>query len=136
MDLARDEMNSYNALQRERRNRAAVDLSVSVLSSASWPTYPDIPVRIPPGIAKAINEFEQYYYSKHNGRKLSWKHQLAHCQLRARFTKGDKEIVVSSFQAIVLLLFNDVAESETLSYKQIKEITGLCMVLPHGSAQR
>lgn len=130
MDLARDEMNSYNALQHERRTRAALDLSVSVLSSAAWPTYPDVPVRIPSDIAKATNEFEQYYYSKHNGRKLSWKHQLAHCQLRARFCKGDKEIVVSSFQAIVLLLFNDVADNETLSYNQIKDATGLCTALP------
>jgi nuclear pore complex protein Nup205 len=97
-----------------------------VLSAAAWPTYPDVPVRIPPDIAKATNEFEQYYYSKHNGRKLSWKHQLAHCQLRARFPKGDKEIVVSSFQAIVLLLFNDVPEGETLSYTQIREATSLC----------
>jgi hypothetical protein len=130
VDLARDEMNSYNSLQRERRTRAILDLNVSVLSSSAWPTYPDVPVRIPSDIAKAINQFEQYYYSKHNGRKLSWKHQLAHCQLRARFSKGDKEIVVSSFQAIVLLLFNDVAENDTLSYNQIKEATGLCMTLP------
>lgn len=128
MDIARDEMASYNAVQRERRDRPALDLNVSVLSSAAWPTYPDVPVRIPPDISKALNDFEQYYYSKHSGRKLSWKHQLAHCQLRARFPKGDKEIVVSSFQAIVLLLFNDVPEGETLSYTQIREATGLCML--------
>ncbi|EED22944.1 nuclear pore complex subunit Nup192, putative [Talaromyces stipitatus ATCC 10500] len=125
MDLARDEMSSYNAYKSQRRDKLNLDLSVNVLSAAAWPTYPDVLVRIPPDIAKAISDFEQYYHTKHNGRKLSWKHQLAHCQLRSRFDNGNKEIVVSSFQAIVLLLFNDVSEGETLSYGQIKEATGL-----------
>ena len=127
MDIARDEMASYSAYQSQQQKRLGLDLHVSVLSAAAWPTYPDAPVRIPPDIAKAISDFEQYYHTKHNGRKLSWKHQLAHCQLRSRFNKGNKEIVVSSFQAIVLLLFNDVAEGETLNYNQIQEATGLCM---------
>ncbi|KAH8705420.1 putative ubiquitin ligase subunit CulD [Talaromyces proteolyticus] len=125
MDLARDEMTSYNSYQSQRRHRLGLDLNVSVLSSAAWPTYPDVTVRIPPDIAKATSDFEQYYHTKHKGRKLHWKHQLAHCQLRSRFDKGNKEIVVSSFQAIVLLLFNDVAEGETLTYVQIKEACGL-----------
>jgi Cullin family len=127
MDLARDEMASYNALQRERREKPPLDLNVNVLSSAAWPTYPDTPVRVPVGITKALSEFEKFYNNKYNGRKLSWKHQLAHCQLRARFPRGDKEIVVSSFQAIVLLLFNDVPSGGTLRYDQIQEVTGLCM---------
>jgi hypothetical protein len=133
MDLARDEMSSYNNLQRERKERVSLDLNVSVLSSAAWPSYPDVPVRIPRDIAKATNDFEQFYASKYNGRKLMWKHQLAHCQLRASFPKGDKEIVVSSFQAIVLLLFNDISADETLSYSQIQEATGLCMYPPESA---
>ncbi|KAE8350978.1 cullin-4B [Aspergillus coremiiformis] len=125
MDVARDEMAAYNSIQRERRHRLPVDLNVSVLSAAAWPSYPDVQVRIPPEIATAVSEFEKFYYSKYNGRKLNWKHQLAHCQLRARFPKGDKELVVSSFQAIVLLLFNEVPNTGTLSYPQIQEATKL-----------
>ncbi|KAJ5227109.1 uncharacterized protein N7469_007115 [Penicillium citrinum] len=127
MEVARDEMAAYKNLQRElpRKDRAPVDLDVSVLSSASWPTYPDVPVRIPPSVATSINNFESFYHSKHTGRKLNWKHQLAHCQLRAHFPKGVKELVVSSFQAIVLILFNDVSDGEVLSYAAIQEATGL-----------
>ncbi|KAL4891287.1 Cullin family-domain-containing protein [Aspergillus ambiguus] len=131
MDVARDEMVAYNSLQRERRHRLPVDLNVSVLSAASWPTYPDVQVRIPPEIATAVDDFEKFYHTKYQGRKLNWKHQLAHCQLRARFPKGDKELVVSSFQAIVLLLFNEVPNRGTLSYSQIQEATSLCQSLPH-----
>lgn len=125
MDVARDEMASYNSIKTERKHRLPVDLQVSVLSSGSWPSYPDVPVRIPPVVMTAVNDFQDYYYTKHNGRKLTWKHQLAHCQLRARFPKGNKELVVSSFQAVVLLLFNDVGDGESLSYRQIQEGTEL-----------
>ncbi|PWY67190.1 cullin-4B [Aspergillus heteromorphus CBS 117.55] len=125
MDVARDEMGAYSSIQRERRHRLPVDLSVSVLSAAAWPTYPDVQVRIPPEIATAVDDFEKFYHTKYNGRKLDWKHQLAHCQLRARFPKGGKELVVSSFQAIVLLLFNDVPEDGVLGYQQIKEATAM-----------
>lgn len=126
MDVARDEMAAYSSLQRERRHRLPVDLNVSVLSSASWPTYPDFSIRIPPEVGAAINDFEQFYHTKYNGRKLSWKHQLAHCQIRAHFPKGNKELVVSSSQAVVLLLFNEVPDGGTVNYVQIQEATRLC----------
>ncbi|KAE8148150.1 hypothetical protein BDV25DRAFT_131493 [Aspergillus avenaceus] len=125
MDVARDEMAAYNSIQRERKHPLKVDLSVSVLSAAAWPTYPDVQVRVPPEITTAVGDFEKFYYSKYQGRKLNWKHQLAHCQLRASFPKGDKELAVSSFQAIVLLLFNDIPTDGTLNYLQIKDATNL-----------
>jgi len=125
MDLARDEMVSYNQLLDDRGTKSGPDLSVNVLSAAAWPTYPDIPVNIPTSIAKVMADFESHYKLKHSGRKLTWKHALAHCQLRARFPRGNKEIVVSGFQAIVLLLFNDVSADAQLSYPAIKAAAGL-----------
>lgn len=125
MDVARDEMASYNSIKTERKHRLPVDLNVSVISEASWPSYPNVPVQVPPVVMTAINDFENFYCTKHSGRKLQWKHQLAHCQLRARFPKGNKELIVSSFQAIVLLLFNEVPDGESLNYGQIQEATKL-----------
>lgn len=127
MDVARDEMTAYNSFKEESgKGNTPIDLNVSVLSAASWPTYPDVPVRIPQDVSKALSAYENFYHSKHTGRKLTWKHQLAHSQLRAHFPKGSKWLVVSSFQATVLLLFNDVADGESLSYAQIQKETGLC----------
>lgn len=125
MDLARDEMASFNAMLREKGERPSLELNVHVLSAASWPSYPDVPVKIPATISQTLNEFEEFYNGKYRGRKLSWKHSLAHCQIKAHFPKGNKEIVVSSFQGIVLLLFNEVG-SQTLSYRDIRDATGLC----------
>jgi nuclear pore complex protein Nup205 len=127
MDLARDEMVSYNQLQSDRGTKASgPDLNVNVLSSAAWPSYSDVSVTIPPAISKLISNFESYYHQKHSGRKLHWKHALAHCQLKAYYPKGvRKEIVVSGFQAIVLLLFNDLPNDATLSYTDIRSATSL-----------
>ncbi|OJD31192.1 ubiquitin ligase subunit [Diplodia corticola] len=125
VELSREEMASYKSLLEERGDRAPVDLSVSILSASAWPTYPDIPVIIPAEIQQSLDKFTTHYKNKHSGRKLDWKHALAHCQIKAAFPKGNKELVVSSFQAIVLVLFNTVKTGEHLSYDFLKAETGL-----------
>lgn len=126
IDLARDEMSSYKSVLEERQQKTSMELSVNVLSASAWPTYPDVTVNIPPSVLDSINDFDSHYKAKHTGRKLTWKHALAHCKLRASFPKGNKEIVVSSFQAIVLLLFNDVTIGEQIGYAEIQAATALC----------
>ena len=125
MDLAREEMKAYHQLLNDRGTQSAVELSVNVLSVAAWPTYPDIPVNLPTSILKSQYDFERHFKDKHVGRKLTWKPSLAHCQLKARFGRSAKELVVSGFQAIVLLLFNDVPAGSNLSYETIKSTTNL-----------
>ena len=125
IELAREEISSYKQLLEDRQKKAPVDLSVNVLSSAAWPSYPDVAVEIPINVQKATADFEVHYKSKHTGRRLTWKHALAHCQLRGRFPKGDKEFVVSSFQAIVMLYFNDKPADQPISYTDIQAATNL-----------
>lgn len=128
VELAREEMQSYKQRLEERMGYEKgknIDLGVNILSAAAWPTYPDIPVIIPTNVKRAIDDFELHYKSKHTGRKLDWKHALAHCQMKASFNKGSKELVVSSFQAVVLLLFNGLTESDHLTYSHILAETGL-----------
>lgn len=101
------------------------DMQVNVLTQAHWPAYPTVNVQIPPAMAMATQRFETFYDSRTSGRKLFWAHSLGMCTLTARFKHGDKELMVSEFQAIVLLLFNDLGENETISYASIAEQTGL-----------
>ena len=134
VELARDEMLSYKQRLEDRigyEKGKHVDLNVNILSSAAWPSYPDIPVVIPSNIKRSIDDFELHYKSKHSGRKLNWKHALAHCQMRATFKAGSKELVVSSFQAIVLLLFNGLGDNEQLSYAHILVESGLRKYFKH-----
>lgn len=99
-------------------------LEVFVLSQGSWPTYPETKVQIPEQMASALQEFQDYYLKSNNGRKLMWRHSLGHCQIKASFPKGDKELMVSLFQGIVILMFNDVV-TDTLNYQEIAARSGL-----------
>ncbi|KAL1900181.1 Serine/threonine-protein kinase tel1 [Sporothrix stenoceras] len=143
-ELSRDEMAAYKQwLAGTGRNEddfsslssasKAVDLNVSVLSAAAWPTYKDVALNLPPEVLEQVNKFDKYYKNKHTGRQLTWTHTLGHCLVKARFNRGIKELQVSSFQAAVLLLFNQAESGEdgegngsgVLSYTQIGESTAL-----------
>ncbi|KAL4069083.1 Cullin family-domain-containing protein [Scleroderma citrinum] len=110
---------------REYRNRLPDDnsmhLSVMVLQRSVWPfAARKKDVDLLPWMQSELEAFGAFYKSKHQGRKLDWDHSLGTATLKARFTAGTKELTVSLYQAVVLLLFNDIAE---MGYNQILEAT-------------
>ncbi|CCG84529.1 protein of unknown function [Taphrina deformans PYCC 5710] len=105
------------------KNFSNKSLEVFVLSQGSWPTYPEVKVQIPEQMTQSLQEYQDYYLKSNNGRKLMWRHSLGHCQIKASFPKGDKELMVSLFQGLVILLFN--GSEESLDYNSIKASTGL-----------
>jgi cullin 4 len=121
IELSKEEMLEHKQRMEGSDNNSKLDLSVMILSKAAWPSYPDIKVNVPQHVQHALRVFETSYKAHHGGRILEWKHGLAHCVVSAQFSKK-KELVVSGFQAIVLLLFN---KEDTLSYERILAETGL-----------
>ncbi|KAK4249891.1 Cullin family-domain-containing protein [Corynascus novoguineensis] len=142
-ELAKEEMASYKEwLAGTGRDTGGVDLTVNILSAAAWPSFPDVKVLLPKEVLVQINTFDGYYKSKHTGRRLTWKHNMAHCVIKAQFNRGPKELLVSAPQAAVLMLFNEAEDGEhaadassssssssktagVLSYEQISQSTGL-----------
>jgi hypothetical protein len=125
-EIAKDEMESYKQWCNNSPDRqGSVDLQVMILCAAAWPTYVDVRLNLPDEVATQIEMFDNYYKAKHDGRVLTWKHSLAHCSLKAKFAKGVKELAVSAFQAVVLMLFNETPAEGFLSYEQIATATGL-----------
>jgi hypothetical protein len=79
-------------------------------------------------LAPTLEAFAAFYGTKYaQGRRLAWQHSLGHCVLKATFPSGRKELDVSFFQALVLLLFNGAAGAggEGLGFAAIKERTGV-----------
>uniref|UniRef100_A0A8C5PTN6 Cullin-4B n=1 Tax=Leptobrachium leishanense TaxID=445787 RepID=A0A8C5PTN6_9ANUR len=66
--------------------------------------------------------FKTFYLGKHSGRKLQWQSTLGQCVLKAEFNEGRKELQVSLFQTLVLLMFN---EGEEFSLEEIRQATGI-----------
>ncbi|VDM65096.1 unnamed protein product [Strongylus vulgaris] len=85
-----------------------VECNVNVLTMGQWPAYETVQVTLPKQLNACLQLYEKFYDSRHTGRKLQWQPRLGQCVLKANFRPGcDKELKVSLFQAIVLLLFNN-----------------------------
>ena len=122
IDLSHEVMQAFRQSYENDADVKSIDMSVNVLTAGCWPTYPAIAVNIPDQLKNLQNKFQNFYLGKHSGRKLTWQNSQGHCVLKARFGSGLKELSVSLFQCVVLLLFNG---AEKLSYKEIAESSGL-----------
>ncbi|EST08365.1 Cullin, N-terminal [Kalmanozyma brasiliensis GHG001] len=131
VDVSKDLMDEFERFAtKQRKDQGSLsddfDLSVSVLTQAHWPTYPNIEVTLPTELAAAAERFEAFYQKRNSGRRLHWQHSLGTLSITTQFDKaGVKELQVSTFQAIVLLLFNSLSAGEKLSYVDIRTQTGL-----------
>lgn len=126
MESARAEMQAYNAQLPYKPRKAPVELNVNVLTAAAWPAYSDVKLNLPPEVERAQNDFDKFFTNRHQGKKLSWKHSLAYCHLRARYPNGNKELAVSAFQAVILTLFNDIPDGKSISFSEIRDAVQLC----------
>ncbi|KAL5709552.1 Cullin-1 [Ranunculus cassubicifolius] len=95
-----------------------IDLSVTVLTTGFWPSYKTSDLTLPAEMVKGVESFKQFYESKNKKKKLTWIYSLGSCHVNGKFDSKPIELIVTTFQASVLLLFNN---AETLSYAEIKE---------------
>lgn len=106
--------------------KARVDASYHILGTGFWPlTPPQTNFIPPPEIVTTYNNFQNFYFSKHSGRKLTWLWQLCKGEMRANYIKNTKvpfTFMVSTFQMAILLLFND---SDTVTYEDAQKATAL-----------
>ncbi len=55
---------------------------------------------------RTFDSFTNFYTQQHNGRKLTWLHQHSKGDLQTLYTKPKYILHVSTYQMVVLLLFN------------------------------
>ena len=131
VDLSRDIMRGFSAAAAAGGGGGGggvhipegVEMFVNVLTAGYWPTYAPVEVNLPRELHALQDVFREYYLGKHSGRRLVWQNSLGHCVLRATFPQcGTKELAVSLFQAVTLMLFND---SEKMTYEEIRAATGI-----------
>lgn len=129
--------------------RKSIDLSVNVLTTNNWPMEAmggrdsmngDGTRQIcqwPLEIQKLQESFKLFYLKSRNGRTLTWLDYLGSADMRCRFPKipgkegtplgkdRTHEINVPTYGMVVLLLFNDLAEGEYLSFDEIQQRTNI-----------
>ena len=106
--------------------KKAVDPNYHILGTGFWPLSPPNTAFIPPQeIVKTYTRFQNFYFDKHNGRKLTWLWQLCKGEVKANYIKGVKvphTFMVSTYQMAILLLFND---ADTVTYEDAQKATAL-----------
>lgn len=75
------------------------------------------PCTLPPAMLTSCHAFEGFYLRRHSGRKLMWQAGLGNADVRVRFRARSHDLNVSTYALVVLLLFEDVGESEFLTYE-------------------
>uniref|UniRef100_A0A8C1PG61 Cullin-4B n=1 Tax=Cyprinus carpio TaxID=7962 RepID=A0A8C1PG61_CYPCA len=119
MELSKDIMIQFKQNQSDPSN---IELTVNILTMGYWPSYTPMDVHLPTEMVKLQEVFKLFYLGKHSGRKLQWQPTLGHAVLKTEFKEGKKELQVSLFQTLVLLMFN---ETEEFSMEEIRTATGI-----------
>ena len=86
----------------------------------------------PSALERVRKGFERFYLDKHSGRKLAWQPNMGTVDIRAYFPKSKgnqkyRELNCSTYAAMILLLFNDMAEGESLTCAEIQARTNIPM---------
>jgi len=125
MKISTDTMESFRSYIAElpKDPLHGVELNVYVLTTGFWPTAQTAhKCNLPVEITRCTEAFKNFYLKNHNGRRLTWQTNMGTADVRASFKSRMHELNVSTYQMIVLLLFND---SDTLSFKEVREATDI-----------
>ncbi|WZZ19890.1 hypothetical protein YC2023_121277 [Brassica napus] len=117
MALAKENQKGFEGSLTEKPG--GIDLAVTVLNTGFWPSYKtSTDLNLPREMVECVDAFNSYYGSKTTKRKLSWIYSLGTCHVIGRFDHKPIELVLFTYQAVVLCLFNN---TERLTYKEIIE---------------
>lgn len=128
-------------VQLDDNSASSTELTVNVLTTTFWPmevlgqtegrSAGRSACVFPPEIEKIKTSFEKFYLGKHVGRQLTWLANAGSADLRAVFPphpgkdaalgkERKYEINVSTYAMVILLLFNDLPQGESLSFDEIQ----------------
>ncbi|KAH8676601.1 Cullin [Tricladium varicosporioides] len=127
-------------------DRKQIDLGINVLTSNHWPMESmggskdeaeggRQNCNWPPEIYTLQESFKAFYLKERNGRMLTWLGFLGNADIRCVFPRMKEsgnlgrerkyEINVTTYGMVILLLFNDLGDEETLSFEEIQERTNI-----------
>ncbi|KAK6393040.1 hypothetical protein LTR65_002731 [Meristemomyces frigidus] len=147
MTLSEDLANGYRNHVRKLGDAdpKRVDLGINVLTAMTWPLEAfksaseqegqesRAQVIYPPSIDRVRLGFERYYSEKHSGRKLTWQTNMGDADIKGTFpkSKGDKprthDMNCSTYAMLILLLFNDLPDGQSISLEEIQVRTNIPM---------
>jgi len=129
MNVSKDTQTNFQGFLNSSESALGMDCAVTVLTTGFWPTYKVDEVALPMELLKCVDTFTRFYESRTSHRKLKWIHNLGTCVVVGRFDAKPIDLVISTYQACILMLFNqeeaysatDIAASTKLSMEELKK---------------
>ncbi|XP_078444946.1 cullin-1 [Wolffia australiana] len=117
LTLARENQSQFEEyLNSNPQASPGIDLTVTVLTTGFWPSYKSFDLNLPVEMVNSVEVFKEFYQTKTKHRKLTWIYSLGTCNIIGKFEPKTIELVVTTYQASALLLFN---ASDRLTYSEI-----------------
>ncbi|XP_061349101.1 cullin-1 isoform X3 [Gastrolobium bilobum] len=117
LTLAKENQTSFEEYLSNNPNAdPGIDLTVTVLTTGFWPSYKSFDLNLPAEMIRCVEVFKEFYQTKTKHRKLTWIYSLGTCNISGKFEPKTVELIVTTYQASALLLFNS---SDRLSYSDI-----------------
>merc|ERR1719163_1223592 len=121
-DLQKDFREHCEQLPDGKNTLGGIDFNVTVLTTGFWPSYQVQDANLCPEMQKAISVFHNFYNGRTQHRRLQWIHSLGQATIAAKLNGRRHDLLVNSYQAIILLLFT---KDETHDISFIQNATGL-----------
>lgn len=142
MSVSEDLTSQYkrHVSQLGQRDPTRAEIDVNVLTSTMWPLDAMTPAYnegedrpkciFPTEVDRIRQGFEKFYLDKHSGRALTWQANMGTAELRAYFpnmkgTKKTREINVSTYAMVILLLFNELPAGQSLTCEEMQAQTNI-----------
>ncbi|TCD68497.1 cullin-3 [Steccherinum ochraceum] len=125
MKISHDTMDAYRRHLGDSATQG-MDISVIVMTSTFWPVADNSPsCTFPEVMIRSSESFRQFYLSRHSGRRLTWQPAMGNADVRVTFRDKSHELNVSTCCLVILLLFEDLGDSDFLTYQEIKSATAI-----------
>lgn len=121
-NLSEDLQMKFREYVKTRNANLDIDFSPQVLTTGFWPAFKIDTITLPPEMNDCLKVFKEFYDSRTQSRLLKWVHSLGGTTLTARFRKGDKEISCSTYQACIMLLFNQTPEIAASDIQKVLQL--------------
>jgi len=91
----------------------SIDFTPKVLTTGFWPAFKTDQLTIPAELEVCVKRFKEFYDSRTESRSLKWVHSLGNCTVQGMYAAGQKELQMGTYQACILLLFNQDDKTKT-----------------------
>ncbi|KAL0489730.1 cullin [Acrasis kona] len=134
--LSEDLQNNFAEFVDSSKKKLEIDFTPQVLTTGFWPAFKIDQLTIPEEFQSCLSSFKEFYDKRTESRSLKWVHSMGTCQVLAKYEDGNKDLLMSTYQACVLLLFNqttdlpaqDIQKALQLPFEDVKKnLLSLCV---------